>query len=780
MAISTTAEANFPKVYVGDSLDALTYNSRILCNAVNTKIGPHISTASIQHKYGFIKHHDQTDFSAVETLDLRGKFCKITLDNSSGVETVIFYGQIFPQTDIPYGTYSNLDTDVPTGNNQYTAYGLEFLLDRVYVSQTYSKDYGNVKKLLPFNGLGPELQKNRSAIKSGDSYIFEYSDDSENWTALDILEYLFVKFAAETGLSWTLDGEYAYLQYIKPNLDPRGKTLRMCINEIVQPSSGFSYIIEVTDDAPVLKIISITDTAITLGANTLVPASTLNTSITAAIETNRDADNVQITQVEESAYNFIRVYSEPVRVMATFNLGVNAGGLNTDWESADEAAYGSATDFDRQDDQYDKVYTAFRLTDSYDKKDYNAVGIVPLVDEDNLTISYSAANPWIYPASVFERRIITKKDTDNPNSDYNTPVLFVKEGSNYLIADKSAYDGENQRPPMSLIMANDGPGIYIKPPYNHLLAKNTFTDTSAYESIYDFNDCLLTASFYTDSILAYKVAGVTVAGESRTKNIYIPGLHYWVAAPSTKLDLTNDSPANWTAYRDDTEEIKRIASLAKAWYGRLRNNVIFSSKKVFAYHQLGYMATSVYTGGSFTPVGTVISAIDYMYGASGQRVTITTDFKDVNFSKLSMRSRKNSNKATAQRIARLEERVKDIPVRTARGGGNGDTYSGYFKATKTADTKVTIAAGRYQLNLFTGSVAEEELTMSQTVSDEYIYLEGDVSSGSLVVDLKSSTTFPEDASEKFKGLVCAVSFSNNVISNISNQHRGIMRGVIIE
>ena len=115
-----------------------------------------------------------------------------------------------------------------------------------------------------------------------------------------------------------------------------------------------------------------------------------------------------------------------------------------------------------------------------------------------------------------------------------------------------------------------------------------------------------------------------------------------------------------------------------------------------------------------------------------------------------------------------------------RSLASGDTYDGYFLATKTADTKVTISAGKYELNLFASGVAEEELTMSQTVVSEYIYLEGNISTGSLVMDLKTSTTFPESEVEIFKGLICQVDFTDNVISKITNQHYGIMRGVIIK
>ncbi|MCK5127540.1 MAG: hypothetical protein KAR42_14890 [candidate division Zixibacteria bacterium] len=674
MTISNIATSNTPKVYVGDTLDVLVYNSRILCNSVNSRIAPQISSASFSHKYGFIKNHDETKFQQTDTLDLRGKFCKVTLPDADGVETDIFYGQVVPQIDVPLGTYLNIDEEVPTGNNAYTAFGLDYLLDRVFIDETHVKDYGIVKRLYSFNGKGPHLHKNRSAAKIGDSYVFEYSDSSENWTALDILEYLLVKFSANTGLTWNATGVFSYLKHTKPNLNPTGKTMRMCLNEIIQPSQGFSYKIWVSEaNTAVIEILSITDTDITLDAETLVPASTLTTSISSAIESSRNAENVQIAQVEESAYSFIRVYSEPIRVMATLKLGTDAGGLNIDWSGANETAYGTATDFERLDDSLEKVYTAYRLSFDYDKNDYLGGGIVPFVNESDLSITYNAANPWIYPANPFERSLIVKKNpTDpDPNSDYKPSMLFVKEGSDYYIADKSAFDGNNERPSISLNMADDGPGIYAKPPYNHLLGKNHFAGDSAYGDIYDYEESLLTTSFYTDAILAFKVPGVTVAGESRTKDIYIPGLHYWVAAPSTKIDRDTNTAGVWTAYRDDREQIKKIANIAKAWYGRLRNTVVFSSKQVFAYSQLGYVATTVYTGGSFSPVGTVISSIDYFFGPAGQRVTIVTDFKDLDFAKLSARSMQTSKKALANRIARLEERIKDIPVRISRAAGSG-------------------------------------------------------------------------------------------------------------
>jgi hypothetical protein len=114
-------------------------------------------------------------------------------------------------------------------------------------------------------------------------------------------------------------------------------------------------------------------------------------------------------------------------------------------------------------------------------------------------------------------------------------------------------------------------------------------------------------------------------------------------------------------------------------------------------------------------------------------------------------------------------------------GGAGEAYSGYFQAENTSNEssqKVTISEGKYQFNLESGTASETELTLSQTVNDEYIFLKGDVSTGALNVSLESSETFPEDEEEIARPLLYVVSFSDNKISNITRQFSGIVRDVI--
>jgi len=697
-AISTIGKTYPPKVYISDSLvgvyaSDLVPSTNVFCDFVSQKTAPAMSQAVLSHKYGFIALNGASKFTSEPVLDLRGKFVRVSFPNSSEVYTDIFTGYIANQEDAPQGTYSAGDETIPTGNNIYRAYSLDFLLDRVYIDKTYSKDYGNVTAIIPFNGATSEFIKNRSQVRQGDSYIFEYSDYADLWTAYDIIEYLLLKFSAASGLEWDLAGKYESLANITMSLDPEGKTLRQCFNELIRPEYGFSYKVTIIDNLPHIDVFSIIETEIKIGNEIIIPANNQTATLGSEIESSRSFQNVRISQVEQSAYDYVRVFSEPVRVMATFKIGTSTGGLANDWDDTLETEYAGKADFERQDEKYEKLWSAWKFN-GWNGKDCNQVALIPLVNEADCSVTYADAetNPIIYPAHTFDRKLPILKDNAKKDSDYKNPLFFIKsENGDYFIADKTITDDTEEHPSIGLSIMDDAPGIQVKPHLPHMLSKNSaIIADSEYAQLYDYSDCLFTGSIFTDSVLAYKMAGVETSGPAaRTKNIYVPGFHYWVAAPGTRIDRNETTSVGiWTIYKDDREALKKFAALAKAWYGRIRNTVSYTSENVYAFDYLGYMVTQIYSGGSFTPVGTVISSIEYDF--INYTLNISTDFADLDLQKISKRNISSSTKAVNARLAKIEEQLTGENVRLKSGGGGGFNYTGPFALKKTDATHVKV------------------------------------------------------------------------------------------
>jgi hypothetical protein len=175
--------------------------------------------------------------------------------------------------------------------------------------------------------------------------------------------------------------------------------------------------------------------------------------------------------------------------------------------------------------------------------------------------------------------------------------------------------------------------------------------------------------------------------------------------------------ASLTAYRDDRNELKKIAALAKAWYGRLRNTVTFSTREVTAKSNLlGYMITSVYTGGSFTPVGTVLSSITYDF--ISYRTTYQTDFTDINFTRISRKAVITDMKVVSERIAKIEEKTREIFSRVPAPSYNEKRLAVITAKTDTWTYTADIYSNRNRTAIETGAtikVLANQLASGETI-----------------------------------------------------------------
>ncbi len=781
MATSQIYDAVDASVYVAATLaglaDSSSLRTDVFCETLALRLAPQTCTAVLKHFAGRICAQGRSAFTNVLPLDLRGKYVKIAVAG-----TTMFYGIIPIQDDDIMGAKTNSAGTVYNQDNYYTAYSLDFLLDKIYIDKSHVYNGTTVVEIdtvFAFNGDGPELVENRYTTKDADNcYTFNFAKtEVDLWAASDFLEYMLYKFAALTGHSWTIAGDYSTLTRYTIQLDPQGKTVRQCLNEIFKPGMGYSFYVTSDGTNPIIYIVSVSDQDIDIGATTVIPANARTTSITSEVEQDRRIESFRLSRVEQSAYNYIKVRSEPVRVMAT--LDFITGNLEPDWTEALETAFGSAVERLRQGETYEKVFSAFTLPEDWAGSDYNGLDILPAVDSSTLDVTFASGNQFITRAHVFDRSLPLRKTSTDKLDDFKKPILFVKDSNDdYHVADKITFDGE-KAPSIGFSVLDDKCGIQARPPYRHILGENHFEGTSDYEALYDYEDCLLTVSFYTDAVLAYEIAGASASGISKTKVIEIPGYHYWVAAPETKLDVSTDTGESWTVIRDDREKLKEFAALAKAWYGRLRNTFTSSRQRIYAFNYLGYMVTSITSGGSFTPIGTVISSIDYNFSA--QHLAISSDFYDLDFQRLAKRNANTTTGNMARRISRLEERTYNLPVREAAGGSSGDaTYDGPFAVVKKDDTTVTVYgynldAGRLfnsYIDLGTDRIEFTEADVIITASG-WVYLDITYSSPNYAASAAFAAAFPSQSTTHQYIDLAYVLFSDGIITSILQTRTGL-------
>lgn len=765
--------ATAPIVKIGDSLASLEINSKVWADFLSLKTAPHFSNLRLSHKYGLMSFNGENRFLNEATLNLAGKYVSVSLG-----ETLLFTGIVKSQGDAPQGTRSN----IPSGENVYEAVGLDYLLDRVYVNSSVTKEYTTLKRIYSFNGDGYSLEKNRSASKVSGSYVFDWSSNATYWTARDIIEYLIVNFSSVSGISWSMSGVWEYLNNMTLQLNPMGKTVRQCMTELIRPEFGFSFKTDASGAAGIIEVFTITDTSISLDETTILPANTNTVSINDNVEFSRAVPDVKIQQAEQSAYSSIRVYSEPIRINATFKLGTDDGGLNQDWEGSDETEYVELDDdFSRHKEKYEAIYSRFKVSTGWDFCNHTGKPLIPYMNEDidSLEVTFREFNNFAIENHVFERSFPVNFEQDLAKKKRKKPFVLLNKGTEespeYILSEKTAYSGQDEeRPSIGFDLLDYALGIQLRPPFNHITAKDFFIGNSDYDPIYKYTECLFSGSFYTDTVLACTVSGASLSGDqSRTKDIYIPKLHLWFTAPDTYYDADDKTGSTWTTERDDRDLLKQYASIAKAWYGRIRNLLSATVRNSAAFPYLGYIVNSVYSGGSFSPIGTVITSIDYDF--YNQSMTLNTDFSDFDFSRLSRRSTLTTEKDLQRRISRLEEAVQELPVRVGVGGGSGSAgYDGPFAVSDSSEGEtlsVTIKAGIVKAGLSSISVSETEKTISASCT---VFLKITCDSD-YVAEIGTDSTLPAETSTEYYEELAQVEVEDSKIKAITQIWEGNIR-----
>jgi hypothetical protein len=235
-------------------------------------------------------------------------------------------------------------------------------------------------------------------------------------------------------------------------------------------------------------------------------------------------------------------------------------------------------------------------------------------------------------------------------------VLLKDLNGNYVVADQS----QGETPRVGVDALDDGPGIRLKASNNVLLGKNQFSGTSEYAPYYDTDDMLVTAAFYSDTKLAVLAPG---NGSGGTKRLYVPGLHVWITPnPNTKIDAKATALA--ASQRDDRPLLYRVARMAAAWYGRKRTTVALTRTRIYPETLVGKLIASVYSGGAYTPVGTVATGETFAWDDEGnESSTLQTDFRNIDLTRVTRRKVAGGEREVNRRIARLEERLEATPLR---------------------------------------------------------------------------------------------------------------------
>ncbi|MBN1126918.1 MAG: hypothetical protein JXA82_18090 [Sedimentisphaerales bacterium] len=661
--------------------NAWSLNRYIIPLQCSLAASPGVGTAKFQIPYGSGFWEDYTAMLDGEDIaGLSRAYIQITVaeeDNPLSSTSTVWWTGIIPAEQFKLmGQRVKGGFVVKTADQVIQAFGLETLLDtRLDTAWVRQGTVVRIDSLPAFNRKlrSGGIVGNRSSTRHrfDDSLEVFYTHvfgTEDTWTNWDILEYLIEHYqiprilcGPRFGLTVRNEVREA-LEDIVDAYNFEGMTLRQAINQLVSRARGFAWAVDwtIADDADGkggLFIWSLLDEDLTIGDYS-IPAHAFSDRTTLQLWDEKSYIDVDITHDTREVYDKIIVRGAMIKSVGTWSMS----DLQTGWTAAEQTAfedaaegttgYSSLTDDEkkvindkyRSTDRFQRVFTTFVVPDDWDWTLDGQI-VAPRFDpktgdwrfQEPLKANYWNVGKRFLPLLPFkEGWDYSGSDAVNRNpagteADYRRMFALLKDDSGrYGYAEKLPDRAATVR------TLQDQLGVEVRFRPSYLLAKNHFSGAqpASLEPEYDYDDLLVTAMIETDQYLQLEHTLVETDVE-KTLVISVPDAELWIVTPGTVADV--DAEGNPVEYlstqeiRDDRDTLRSILAAAVAWYGKRRNKLSVSVKRLEAVVHLGQMIESVNVSG-FGSAGTCVTNIDVDF----QRNTYTfrTDFAELDIRRL--------------------------------------------------------------------------------------------------------------------------------------------------
>lgn len=525
--------------------DSWTEKPLLLARQITDQAAPGHSSAVLAYRYGKALLQEigsRAADSSVATItrgSLIGQYVKIVV---SGLGT--WYGVITDNVDARAG---HLGTTVASGTEQYTAFGLTWLLEHsAPIRQSKVKISSGtltIERALPFNG-GTDGGRRASGVawKNYDSTTKCFTDRSQSsnpaaWTAANAVEYLLDNFppknaAGSVLVTFELHADALdFLDYELPFAEYESQTLWQILNRLIDRRRGLGWHAIVSGGNVQLVVWSQNATDITLPSGSTIPANPNTTTYDFDNAVNiRDA---QVTSSLLTHYDQVVCFGE--RAGSVFTVRPNTN-FEPDWTDAQTNTYNKAAstktgydalnDGDKQAANEDRratddlapVFSWWRLRKVWngrsdtDPSTGSAPYAFPKIDSDGVVTPGTKAN--VHRAGlrvqtflpmrhgvIYSSGAITPEtvDTDTAAADYISPILLLKtQAIRSSTADAGwvhcerldqAFAAESAKRPyefsVDLSVRDDAPGLMLKTvgKPQHYLASDKYVPNGGFEAI---------------------------------------------------------------------------------------------------------------------------------------------------------------------------------------------------------------------------------------------------------------------------------------------------------
>ncbi len=346
-----------------------------------------IGSASFAHPAGNILWPGDTVPIATTPLGIAGKYVRICIEDAAGTivdatslknYTPIWWGKIMGKTFLPNAEKTGL-------NVGYSCAGLMMILDQIMPFKHYqvgsTGDIADITVPMTFNGKGSQKTGNRSAatypVGGSNVFVFAPEDNADQWTALDVLEYLLALAKATNpgGPVWTVAGATAALNYTE-KWELSGMSIMEAISRLISPRQGLGFRVVMSGFQPQIFVMSLSATSVVANPDYTLPASVDQVSLD--LTDPSEILEFTISEDQTATYGKIAIIGGPdIYAITLMADGDDTGQLIRDWDGADETAYDLLDDADKGQGELAKVYRRFKIPTNWNGQSYNGDLTIP-------------------------------------------------------------------------------------------------------------------------------------------------------------------------------------------------------------------------------------------------------------------------------------------------------------------------------------------------------------------------------------------------------------------
>ena len=327
--------------------DAWTEQPLLQAVSITDQVAPGHSSAMLRYRYGkaiLPAIGSRAEDSTLTTIGRGGLISKYVKIVVSGLGT--WWGVIIDLTDSRAGA---LGGTVPSGTEQYTAFGLTWFLDQIPILKTHCRSASStiiIDRCIPFNG-GTDGQRrsNRVAWKNYDSTNKVFTDRTRTaapaaWKAANAIEYVIDKFAPRDSsdailIPFALDASaLTFLDYEIGMIDYEGMTPWALINRLIDRKRGLGCHGIIDSSTVKLVVWSQNVATITLPSGSSIPANP--NTMTYDFDSAVNVSQVSVSSTAVSKYDQVIVRGE--RAGSVFSVRPETN-MEKDWTTADKQKY---------------------------------------------------------------------------------------------------------------------------------------------------------------------------------------------------------------------------------------------------------------------------------------------------------------------------------------------------------------------------------------------------------------------------------------------------------